>query len=211
LSGPAGVQALVSEGGTHVPHALTLVPAGEGDGRQYLLIMRSLSSELPEHSDPAKSGHRDPLTGLYGYSQFHVLLSHLADLGQKHKAHVGIVFCSLDSLRDVNRARGVQAGDAILRQLAEGLMSACRPGRDYPCRYGADKFAVVVSRATPLLMESLAENIYRSTRERLEKQVRIGLGLSLISPGQAPRPRLDAARAASGRAFGTGESYLWAE
>ena len=211
LSGPVGVQALVSEDGKHVPYALTLAPTGKCDCRQYLLIMRSLSFEPLAPPDPTKGGQRDPLTGLYGYSQFHVLLNHLADLGQKHKAHVGIVFCSLDSLRDVNRARGVQEGDALLRQLTEGLMAACRPGRDYPCRYGTDKFAVLVSRATPLLMESLAENIHRFAREQVEKQVRVGLGLTMVSPGQAPRPRLDAAREASEGAFATDASYLWAE
>jgi diguanylate cyclase (GGDEF)-like protein len=140
-----------------------------------------------------------------------MLLQQGAALGKKQKSSLGILFCDIASLREINMRYGIQKGDTVLRQLAESIVASCRPGQDYPCRYGSDKFAVVVSKATGALMESLAGNIRRLVDERLKKLVRINIGLVLIYPGEPARAKLGQVKEATRQAASAEQDFCWAD
>lgn len=77
----------------------------------------------------------DPLTGLPNRRTFFDVLTGTA-------THGALLFCDLDGFKPVNDHLGHDAGDEILRQVAQRLRAAARPG-DLVARTGGDEFVVL--------------------------------------------------------------------
>lgn len=85
---------------------------------------------------------RDPLTGLYnrrGFEQARELLLRASPNGTPHS----LLLIDLDHFKPVNDTAGHDAGDALLRRLAQLLRDQVRP-QDIVARLGGDEFAVVL-------------------------------------------------------------------
>jgi diguanylate cyclase (GGDEF)-like protein/PAS domain S-box-containing protein len=91
-----------------------------------------------------EAGQHDPLTGLPNRA----LLSDYAEriLASAHRSSTGvaIVFIDLDRFKEINDTHGHEAGDAVLRAVAERLLASVRKG-DIPGRLGGDEFLVILS------------------------------------------------------------------
>jgi diguanylate cyclase (GGDEF)-like protein len=213
LSHSAALHGLLTYNDTETHCSLYFSLLGSSTLRRYLMVIRGMVGDtaLMDTANSLPNNQRDTLTGLYGYSQFHMLLRQQAALGKTQKSSLGILFCEIVSLREVNMRHGIHKGDMVLRQLAESIVASCRPGQDHPCRYGSDKFAVVVSKATGVLMESLAGNIRRQIEKRLNTLVRITIGLVLIHPNESPRAKLSQAKKAARQVASTEQDFCWAD
>lgn len=215
LDSPLTVEASVIVNGVLEAQALVFSPLSGRFRRGYLLTMRAAAVSGPVPSKNRKHAlaarHRDPLTGLYGYSQFHMLLQQAVELAEKRKSEVGVIFCDIPGLHRINEQQGYAQGDATLRRTAEAVSMACRSGRDYPCRYGSDEFAVIVTGASPALMESVAAGIQAQMQKGPDKGVFLRIGLAILPEGGKARDGLEMARAACRTAAAKGEILLWAE
>ena len=214
LSTSTRVQTMLAIGGSITPHLLTFAPLEGRHGRQYLLLIRYSPPQMAPAAPRAKetqSKSKDTLTDLYGYTQFHMLLKHMAELARKQQADTGIIFCDIEGLHKFNALHGCQKGDVMLRRVAGCLAENCRPGQDHACRYGADKFAVIVNKANKALMDSLASGIHHQVSERCGEEIVLNIGLVLVSPEEVPKVRLDSARKASEQASRTAGRTVWAE
>ena len=92
----------------------------------------------------AHRASHDPLTGLANRGRLHERLAHA--LGGPHPERVSVLVLDLDGFKRVNDSLGHPAGDALLVQVAERLLSATR-GSDTVARLGGDEFAVLVANA----------------------------------------------------------------
>ena len=88
----------------------------------------------------AHDARHDPLTGLPNRTQLHArLASEVAT-----RSDVAVLLLDLDRFKPVNDTHGHEAGDQVLRVVAERLRTAVRPG-DLVARLGGDEFAVLVA------------------------------------------------------------------
>ena len=88
----------------------------------------------------AHDAQHDSLTGLPNRTQMHDRLA--AALASDEA--VSVLLLDLDRFKPVNDTHGHEAGDEVLRVVAERLRTAVRPG-DLVARLGGDEFAVLVS------------------------------------------------------------------
>jgi diguanylate cyclase (GGDEF)-like protein/PAS domain S-box-containing protein len=104
---------------------------------------------------------RDPLTGLFNRRFMQESLDREL-LRAKRKGHaLTVLFLDLDHFKRFNDAFGHDAGDLVLRSMAEVFRQAFR-GDDVVCRYGGEEFAVI-------LPESSANDaVQRANELRLE-------------------------------------------
>jgi len=82
---------------------------------------------------------QDPLTSLLNRTAFQALL----DGYLESKQALGLILLNLDAFRDINDVLGYEAGDDVLRQVAQALASAAS-AKDMVARVGGDEFAIIV-------------------------------------------------------------------
>lgn len=88
------------------------------------------------------AAHHDPLTGLPNRAlllrRIHEALAECTP-GE----FVGVVFCDLNGFKEVNDTHGHEAGDSVLKAVAERLTKVLRP-RDTAARLAGDEFVLVL-------------------------------------------------------------------
>ncbi|MEN8180653.1 MAG: EAL domain-containing protein [Pseudomonadota bacterium] len=90
--------------------------------------------------------NHDPLTGLYNRRYFQNTFEDLLSMAQRYSHNIALLFFDLDQFKYVNDSSGHQAGDAMLRVVAEKLVQITRE-TDLLARLGGDEFAVVIPEA----------------------------------------------------------------
>ncbi len=110
--------------------------------RQFLVVAENRRL-LHSVSDRAL---RDPLTSLANRVLFHDRLGHAMQLYHRDQRPVAVLSMDLDDFKLINDNLGHAAGDALLIQAAERLMSCVRTG-DTVARLGGDEFAVLIEDA----------------------------------------------------------------
>jgi diguanylate cyclase (GGDEF)-like protein len=128
----------------------------------------------------------DPLTTLFNRAGLRQQLQRGLDAAQSTSAsrRVGVLLIDLDRFRLINESLGQQAGDELLRAVAERIRAVLRSG-DAAARLGGDQFAVY----TPTLAGSqaaavMARNLLRAIEPALSlgehrTQVSVSIGIAL--------------------------------
>jgi diguanylate cyclase (GGDEF)-like protein len=86
---------------------------------------------------------RDPLTDLFNRRYLDETLERELSRAERENYPLCIVMMDLDHFKDVNDVYGHEAGDVVLKSLAEMVMEQCRHG-DFACRYGGEEFVLVM-------------------------------------------------------------------
>lgn len=108
----------------------------DGDIRAYVSLT-DVNERILEENALLESANKDSLTGIYNRS---ALERHIADALKQDER--GVMFMiDLDHFKEVNDTMGHQAGDALLREIADTICSVFRDG-DIIGRMGGDEFCV---------------------------------------------------------------------
>ena len=142
--------------------------------------LRSQSAAALQH----RASH-DPLTGLANRGR---LVEELTDALDNREA-VAVLFCDIDNFKGINDTHGHEAGDLVLKFVAEQLASACGPS-DLISRFGGDEFCVL-SRSGATAARQLAGKVERaldSTCVVNGNQLRVGgsVGMAIAKITDTP-------------------------
>lgn len=85
----------------------------------------------------------DPLTQLLNRRELLVQMSRMLVQRRRTRARMGVLFCDLDGLKQVNDTYGHAAGDDLIVEAARRITSVVREG-DLVARIGGDEFVVVL-------------------------------------------------------------------
>jgi diguanylate cyclase (GGDEF)-like protein len=124
-------------------------------------------------SELADRARRDPLTGLLNHQAFSEELEAELERARRYRRDLALVFCDVDSFKQVNDTLGHLEGDRVLQRIAVSLRDTIR-GSDFTGRLGGDEFGVC------LVETDLASG--HAFLERLERNV-----AELIESGAVPR------------------------
>jgi diguanylate cyclase len=113
--------------------------------RDYQVAIQQVASEhelvANAKSHIERMALHDPLTGLPNRIMAHQNFSHLFWSSKKKQQLLGIIFIDLDNLKPINDSLGHQAGDQILKEVAQRLVEYTKQ-EGLACRYGGDEFIV---------------------------------------------------------------------
>ncbi len=85
----------------------------------------------------------DGLTGLHNRRFMGTHMEQALEQAQRHGRDLAVMIADMDHFKSVNDGYGHDAGDAVLRELADRIRSSIR-GADLACRYGGEEFVVIM-------------------------------------------------------------------
>lgn len=102
-------------------------------------------TELAEKNRLLKDmADKDGLTGIYNHRFFKVFLSRQIIQHKRYDHPLTLIMLDIDYFKKLNDTHGHQAGDSVLKQVAELLLRLTRKA-DLVARYGGEEFAVILT------------------------------------------------------------------
>lgn len=139
----------ITKEGVRFPAEIYLSELIDGEGRQ--LGFLSVVSDISERKEQERKLHQlattDPLTGLWNRRYFLERAEQLLRYAHRHKQEVTIALVDVDHFKRINDNHGHDAGDAMLRTVAEVLQDVMRE-TDLYCRWGGEEFLLALPHTT---------------------------------------------------------------
>ena len=129
----------------------------------------------------------DGLTELYNHRYFQDTLRKQIDLAQRYNQSFSLIICDIDFFKKFNDTYGHQAGDAVLRQVAQTLKKNSRT-TDYVCRYGGEEMSIILPNTGADEALMLANRICKAVSEKPFHLTPIDTAAVTISLGVATFP-----------------------
>ena len=133
----------------------------------------------------------DGLTGLHNHRAFQDYLEEQFQTAMRNKQPLALILMDVDHFKQYNDTYGHQAGDEVLRQVAQILQANVREG-DFVARYGGEEFVIVLPRTDLESAVAVAERLreaVQSAEWRL-RPVTGSFGVACIRPDMETRQEL---------------------
>lgn len=164
---------------TVMPILLGSTPTGA------VVVFRDITKRRQTEEEMLYRANFDAVTGLPNRNLLLERLNQELKRARREATRVGILFIDLDDFKQVNDSLGHDAGDLLLRQVAERLQDSVRE-TDTVARFAGDELVVVTAHiADRAFLQTVAEKLLRVLREPFaiaEQSVRIGgsIGIAIF-------------------------------
>ena len=116
----------------------------EGRATRRVGTMQDVTDRKRAEHELWLAAHADALTGLANRTLFQARLEEAIARADAHGTEACILVVDVDRFKDINDTLGHDAGDAVLRAMAERLVGCC-PKDATVARLGGDEFGVILS------------------------------------------------------------------
>ena len=150
----------------------------------------------------------DALTNVHNRRYFHETLAREVARAQRYQRRLALIVFDLDDFKAINDRVGHLAGDAVLAEASERMLSVVRSA-DIACRVGGDEFAIVLPESSGEDAELLASRIARAIGARpigAAGTLFLSAGVAELRPGDRPNDLFERADEALYRAKELGKA-----
>ncbi len=175
IIGLANHTVLLTRDGRTVPIADSAAPIKAEDGKidGVVMVFRDVSKEK-EHSDQIiYLSYHDPLTGLYNRRYIEKAISLL---DTEENLPISMIMGDVNGLKITNDVFGHEAGDILLRQVADTLQKSCMEG-NLVARWGGDEFVIIMPRSNAAAAEKVINKIRDNCNTACDAKIKISLSL----------------------------------
>ncbi len=176
--------------GKSFPVSITAAPIHSKDKSKegVVVVFQDITVQKELESKLEKLALHDALTGLYNRGSFNEALNDELFRAHYYDRNISLLIIDIDFFKKVNDTYGHQAGDKILKSIANIILSSIRKS-DYAARYGGEEFVIILPDANTEKAIGLAENIRVSVEQKKFKiskneaitlTISIGVGSSSI-------------------------------
>ncbi|MDA8129483.1 MAG: EAL domain-containing protein [Betaproteobacteria bacterium] len=121
---------------------ISVVRDDAGAIANYIGVFSDITSIKEARDRVEYTAHHDALTGLPNRLLFRDRLEQALVLSRRSGSGVAVLFLDLDRFKVINDTLGHEAGDLLLREVAQRL-TGCLRGEDTVARMGGDEFVVI--------------------------------------------------------------------
>ncbi len=135
----------------------------------------------------------DGLTGIANRRSFDGALGRAWDRARRTNTALGVLMIDVDHFKRFNDSHGHQAGDEILRRIAQAVQGAVLRPDDVAARYGGEEFAIVLPLAEGEAARVVGERVRHNVRALAIPYPEAPNGIVTVSVGVAsarPEPGL---------------------
>jgi len=133
--------------------------------RRVVIVLQDITTRKEAEERTRFLADHDELTGLPNRNLFKQALNQALQRAERANKMLSILFFDLDRFKNINDSLGHDAGDEVLRTVAERL-NACVRKVDVVARFGGDEFAVLTEGLTA---EDQAGTVARKILDALSK------------------------------------------
>ncbi len=134
-------------------------------------------------TDLRNQAYKDQLTGLYNRWFFDDLLSTEIKRSIRFKHAISFLMIDVNDFKQINDVLGHEAGDKVLRSVAEIIGHSIR-NTDYVIRWGGDEFLIVCpeSQDPDSVKKRILDNLDKINRRRGKFPITLSIGCSIWQP-----------------------------
>ncbi len=164
-----------------------------------------------------KEMNLDPLTRLYNRGALDLQLERTASVSFFSESPACVFMVDIDHFKQINDTHGHPAGDAVIQQLADRLVSTFPRKTDFVARYGGEEFCILLPGASLEVCQRLGDRLLEAVRrepfhyQELSIPATVSVGMAELMPGETVPMWLERADRALYRAKEGGRNQACAE
>jgi len=127
----------------HVGHSISTIIGAGGKKTGLRYVVRDIDKRKKYEEELIYLANHDGLTGLKNRKAFYEKLHNCIQKAIRNKNKIALMFLDIDKFKDVNDTFGHEAGDYLLKLIAERLIGSIRC-TDFVARIGGDEFTIII-------------------------------------------------------------------